>query len=274
MTKFPCPCCEYLVYPSPAMGDFDICPVCFWEDDSVQRRSPDYSGGANRPSLLEAKANFRKYGASEERFQKYVRDPLLEEIPLESFAINMINEWIITQGQYLQIGIETKDHLTLYSQAKLTLSEHNEEILLSIGYVTEVVGKLFQTIQKLLEGELQIPTNWTSSLVSDAYQTWFLKTVNEGWDSEDHEQLKEFRKYKISSLMGIQAYLYQAENDFYLEIDSLPAEWLEESEEKGKNPDLSKVKRIKIEKYYLQQLKMQCEQILSEAKHNSESIKR
>lgn len=66
------------MYPN---GSFEICPVCYWESDNVQNTDPAYEGGANQISLLQAKANFVKFGAVHEKFSKYVRDPLPEEIP-------------------------------------------------------------------------------------------------------------------------------------------------------------------------------------------------
>jgi hypothetical protein len=54
-------------------GSSEICPVCFWEDDPVQLRWPDYGGGANKPSLIEAQANFQKLGACEACLQIHVR---------------------------------------------------------------------------------------------------------------------------------------------------------------------------------------------------------
>jgi hypothetical protein len=51
----------------------DICPVCFWETDPVQSQDPDYEGGANRVSLRQAQMNYAAFGASEERFLRYVR---------------------------------------------------------------------------------------------------------------------------------------------------------------------------------------------------------
>jgi hypothetical protein len=79
--KFPCPCCEYLTLGHPADGSFDICPVCFWEDDPVQNRDPLFWGGANEPSLIDAKINFARFGACEERVLPFVRAPLPEEVP-------------------------------------------------------------------------------------------------------------------------------------------------------------------------------------------------
>ncbi|MFI9322590.1 CPCC family cysteine-rich protein [Kitasatospora aureofaciens] len=75
-------CCGHLTLGEPP-GSYEICPVCFWEDDRVQLRWPHRAGGANRPSLLEAQANFIQFGASEERFVTKVRPPREDE-PLDS----------------------------------------------------------------------------------------------------------------------------------------------------------------------------------------------
>ena len=51
--KVLCPCCgEGLVEEG---HNYDVCDVCYWEDDPVQFEDPDYSGGANRISLNEAR---------------------------------------------------------------------------------------------------------------------------------------------------------------------------------------------------------------------------
>lgn len=36
-------------------NNFDICPVCGWENDGVQLDDPDFEGGANDMSLNQAK---------------------------------------------------------------------------------------------------------------------------------------------------------------------------------------------------------------------------
>lgn len=81
MTRFPCPCCGYLTMSERPPGTFAICPVCFWEDDEVQFRDPSYREGANTVSLLEARENFRRLGASDEAHRSQVRSPLAEELP-------------------------------------------------------------------------------------------------------------------------------------------------------------------------------------------------
>lgn len=56
MSKFKCPCCGF--YTLESRGNYEICPVCFWEDDEVQESEPDMRGGANQASLNEARENF------------------------------------------------------------------------------------------------------------------------------------------------------------------------------------------------------------------------
>ena len=60
-------------------GSYGICPVCFWEDDQVQLRWPDWSGGANKPSLVDAQQAFSELGACEARVVPFVRVPPAQE---------------------------------------------------------------------------------------------------------------------------------------------------------------------------------------------------
>jgi hypothetical protein len=71
---YPCPCCGYLVFSQPP-GSYQLCSICFWEDDSIQLRWPDWGGGANAPSLRESQLNVARLGAMEERFIRNVRPP-------------------------------------------------------------------------------------------------------------------------------------------------------------------------------------------------------
>lgn len=79
VTRYTCPCCGYRSLQEPP-GSYDICKVCFWEDDGVQLLDPAYRGGANKPSLMECQENFRRVGACEERFAGDVRPPEAEEM--------------------------------------------------------------------------------------------------------------------------------------------------------------------------------------------------
>jgi hypothetical protein len=77
--KYECPCCGLLTLEKKPHDTFEICPVCFWEDDNVQFDDPDYEGGANELSLNQSKANFRRFGAVDKESLKYVRKPLDSE---------------------------------------------------------------------------------------------------------------------------------------------------------------------------------------------------
>lgn len=79
--RYACPCCGYLTFKSPPDGTFEICPVCYWEDDGVQKADPNFAGGANGISLNIAKENFRKHGAVRAEFKQATRPPTTEELP-------------------------------------------------------------------------------------------------------------------------------------------------------------------------------------------------
>lgn len=85
MTKdekgYPCPCCGFLTLSEDTRETFEICPVCNWEDDDVQFNNPNFRGGANQESLNKARENFKKFGASAQKYIKQVRAPLPDEIP-------------------------------------------------------------------------------------------------------------------------------------------------------------------------------------------------
>jgi anaerobic ribonucleoside-triphosphate reductase len=53
-----CPCCELRTILET--GAYEICTICGWEDDPTQSKDPNFSGGANSPSLNEAKLKWKK----------------------------------------------------------------------------------------------------------------------------------------------------------------------------------------------------------------------
>jgi len=78
--KYKCPCCGYFTLDEKPDNTFQICDVCFWEDDGVQLHDPDFAGGANTMSLNQAKENYKKIGAVSERCKQYVRNPFENEL--------------------------------------------------------------------------------------------------------------------------------------------------------------------------------------------------
>jgi hypothetical protein len=71
--EYPCPCCGYKVFQKP-LGSYEICPICFWEDDMSQLRYP-LSVGANSINLLQSQDNYQKFGAMAVTMRKNVRSP-------------------------------------------------------------------------------------------------------------------------------------------------------------------------------------------------------
>jgi hypothetical protein len=76
--RFTCPCCGHRTFTEPP-GSYEICSVCFWEDDVVQLLDPAYQGGANVLSLMDCQVNYQQFGACEDRFVKNVRPPEKDE---------------------------------------------------------------------------------------------------------------------------------------------------------------------------------------------------
>jgi Cysteine-rich CPCC len=74
-----CPCC---LYPTlPMRGGFEVCPVCYWEDDGQDSHDADrVRGGPNEAfSLTEARANFATFGVYDAVRRSKVRSPTAEE---------------------------------------------------------------------------------------------------------------------------------------------------------------------------------------------------
>ncbi|MFG3514587.1 CPCC family cysteine-rich protein [Streptomyces bobili] len=66
--SYPCPCWGHRVLDAMP-GSYEICPVCFWEDDGVQFRWP------TKVSLIEAQRNYQDFGACDQHGRRYVRRP-------------------------------------------------------------------------------------------------------------------------------------------------------------------------------------------------------
>ena len=76
--RHPCPCCGCITLPE--QGQYDICPVCFWEDDPTQSMDEGLEYGANKVSLKAARKNYLAFGACEEEMLMHVRKPFPEEL--------------------------------------------------------------------------------------------------------------------------------------------------------------------------------------------------
>ncbi|MER6141865.1 CPCC family cysteine-rich protein [Streptomyces sparsogenes] len=96
MNALPCVCCGHLVFES--VGSYEICPLCFWEDDLVQLRWPTHAGGANSTSLVQAQVNYQAFGACDENDRQQVR-PALPGEPVDTawrlidLARDLFEDW-------------------------------------------------------------------------------------------------------------------------------------------------------------------------------------
>lgn len=81
VSRFPCPCCGHLTLAS-GPGDYELCPVCRWEDDGGQLRFPMRPDGANGISLVEAQRSYAKRGAKHHQAARRVRKARADE-PLD-----------------------------------------------------------------------------------------------------------------------------------------------------------------------------------------------
>lgn len=76
--RHPCPCCGCRTLPARAA--FDICPVCFWEDDGTT--APEVPSPVNRMlCLMEAANHYAAWGAVDPEFVHHTRPPTAEEAP-------------------------------------------------------------------------------------------------------------------------------------------------------------------------------------------------
>lgn len=65
-----CPCCDY--YTLIERGQYDICPICFWEDDGINLDQLDNYSDPNHLTLREGRQNFEKFGACDSAMVKNV----------------------------------------------------------------------------------------------------------------------------------------------------------------------------------------------------------
>ncbi|MBI3416744.1 MAG: hypothetical protein HY043_15755 [Verrucomicrobia bacterium] len=75
-----CPCCGHRTLAERA--GYEICPICFWEDDGQDDHDADeVRGGPNYElSLSQARQHFREFGAASRRVLSLVRKPTPEEM--------------------------------------------------------------------------------------------------------------------------------------------------------------------------------------------------
>ena len=70
MELLQCPCCDHFTLEKRAV--WDICPVCYWEDDGHDLDRQDDPSGCNRGmTLRHGRENFRRLGTCEPWMVQY-----------------------------------------------------------------------------------------------------------------------------------------------------------------------------------------------------------
>lgn len=78
--RYPCQCCGFRTLLR--QGKYAICDVCGWEDDPVATaRTPDVHSGPNHMTLNEARDNYSRLGAKNQRSLAHTRGPRANEHP-------------------------------------------------------------------------------------------------------------------------------------------------------------------------------------------------
>ena len=72
-----CPCCGYRTLPE--RGEYELCPVCFWEDDGDEMDDAASLDGPNGQTLAEGQRTYARYGASCIHCLEHVRPPAADE---------------------------------------------------------------------------------------------------------------------------------------------------------------------------------------------------
>ena len=90
-----CPCCGlYQLAFSP--GGDDICAICKWQDDPVQRKNPDFEGGANDMSLYHAKSLFAQ---GKDKHGNPILIPLVSAAPKATAHVLATCAIVLTEGK-------------------------------------------------------------------------------------------------------------------------------------------------------------------------------
>lgn len=75
-----CPCCQHLTLSQ--RGAYDICPVCYWQDDPIDEWAPDDPSWANGGiTTAQGRENFLAIGACRQEHVPHVRAANPDEIP-------------------------------------------------------------------------------------------------------------------------------------------------------------------------------------------------
>ena len=84
--SYACPCCGFATLDS--VDEYEICKICFWEDDGQDDPQENESwGGPNKLSLAEARVNFINAGSSDTKDLPHVRAPSSSDENIRNYKL-------------------------------------------------------------------------------------------------------------------------------------------------------------------------------------------
>lgn len=79
--NLPCLCCEFITIPNNGDALTYICPVCFWEIDLFIQSDDEASDQNHGLTLLDARKNYKRFGAVLLSLKEHCRQPREYEYP-------------------------------------------------------------------------------------------------------------------------------------------------------------------------------------------------
>lgn len=76
-SSFRCPCCDHLSLAS--RGDYDICEICYWEDDGTDDVLYSTPFSPNHMTLAQGRLNYKTFGACTRAMLCHVKMPSADQ---------------------------------------------------------------------------------------------------------------------------------------------------------------------------------------------------
>jgi Cysteine-rich CPCC len=165
-------------------GDYELCPVCFWEDDPDQLRWPLSADGANGIALVEAQQSYQRIGSVGSTFRSKVRAPRPDEPRDEGWRpLDVTGDWVESVVPDPDDATWPRDLSSLYwwrptywngvpangSIPNPELTAADELVLRLLSRVPEVAGMLARVERQYAWLPPFVVFNRLKSLAADAY---------------------------------------------------------------------------------------------------------
>lgn len=83
MNRHHCIICGYLTLESRC--EYEVCEICYWEDDLLFEGSDDWSPANGDLRISEAQANFLQFGACHSNVARFTRPPSIQDVRVEGW---------------------------------------------------------------------------------------------------------------------------------------------------------------------------------------------